>query len=167
MARGDADWLYIEDQPLADGLSTIFWFTALSDNHYFSARFFIRRSAINAGNPYRIEQRVSSDNFLAFMHKIMDSFKIELSPSAQAEKERVQQQIPQQSKPILSCSAEQVELAKKVLHHYSGHGYRGESKDPNETHRADPKDVAAFIDERIKPKPLPGSNINGPALNEK
>jgi len=161
------DWLYLENQPLTRVMSSNTWSTAISDRHYMTCSFYIKRSTLNAGNPYRIEQRVSSDNFLAFMHKIMGSFKIELSPSAQAEKERVKLQIIQQSRPILLCTTEQVELSKQVLHHYSNRGYRGSSKDPNETHRADPKDVSAFIEERIKPRPLPGSYAKGPALNEK
>jgi len=166
LPRGDSEWVYFEDQSLASGPSAITWSTAISERHYLICNYYIKRSALNGGNPYRIEQCVSRDNFLAFVHKIMDSFKIELSPSAKAEQERVRIQIPQQSRPVLSCSAEQVALAKRVLHHYSGFDYNEKGKDPSKVQRADPKDVAAFLEERIKPRPLPGSYANGPALNE-
>lgn len=165
--REGIEWLYFENQSLADGPSSITWAAAISDRHYLACYFFVKRFAPNAGNPFRIEQRVSSDNFLAFMHKIMGSFKIELASSAKAERERVNARIPVQSRPVVSCTAEQITLAKQVLQHYSGHGYRGDIKDPKNGHRADPVEISDFIDERVKPKPLPGSYQNTPTLNEK
>lgn len=167
LSRGKIDWFYYEDQPLANGVTTITWCTAISDKHYFSGRFFIKRSAPNAGNPYRIEQVVSADNFLAFMHKIMDSFTIELSPSAKLEQARAASKTDPQPRPTLACTLEQIEEAKRVLHHYSGFGYTEKGGDRNVVCRADLKEIADFIDERVKPKPLPGSYSDGFLLDQK
>ena len=167
LRRGENEWLYFEEQPLASGPMNVTWIMAISDRHYITCGFSIIKSALNSGNPYRIEQSVSSNNFLAFMHKIMDSFEIELSSTAKAERERVKLKIPQPFRPIISCTVEQVAIAKQVLHHYSSHGYRNEVEDPVNGHRADPKDIAAFVDERVKPKPLPGNHLAGSILNEK
>ncbi|MCX2796041.1 hypothetical protein OQJ62_14030 [Microbulbifer thermotolerans] len=161
---GDSDWLYFEDQPLMRKNQTIFWNVAISDKQYLSFRFVITRSARNAGNPYRIEQRVPRDNFLALMHKIMDSLTLDLNPKAAARRAQVQAQPGASDKPILTCTPEQVEEAKHVLYMWSGRGYEEPGKSRDDDHRANPEDVAAFIEERIKPRPLPNSYPPGELL---
>lgn len=46
----------------------------------------------------------------------------------------------------------------------SGNTYLEEGKSRDDDHRAKPEDVAAFIDERIKPRPLPDSYPPGEVL---
>ncbi|MCX2778210.1 hypothetical protein [Microbulbifer thermotolerans] len=158
------DWLYFEDQPLLRNEQTINWIIAIDDKRYLSFRFSFTRSASNAGNPYRIEQRVPRDNFLALMHKIMDSLTLGLNPKAAARRAQVQAQPGASDKPILTCTPEQVEEAKHVLYMWSGRGYEEPGKSRDDDHRANPEDVAAFIEERIKPRPLPNSYPPGELL---
>ncbi|SFD01853.1 hypothetical protein SAMN05660479_02927 [Microbulbifer thermotolerans] len=164
LAKNKRDWLYFEDQPLISDSETVTWHTAIDDNYYLSCSFVISRSARNAGNPYRIEQRVPRDNFLALMHKIMDSLTLDLNPKAAARRAQVQAQPGASDKPILTCTPEQVEEAKHVLYMWSGRGYEEPGKSRDDDHRANPEDVAAFIEERIKPRPLPNSYPPGELL---
>lgn len=167
VSRGGVDWVYFEIQPLASDGESFVWSTAISDKHYLVCYFHIVRSAGNAGNPYRIEERVSRDNFLVFMHQIMDSFKLDLSETAKVEQAAVLSQVSVQSKPVYSFSKEQLEQAKHVLYMHSGDGYKDSSRDISERHRADPKNVAEFVENRIKPRSIKGSYVNGLALTEK
>ncbi|SHF92422.1 hypothetical protein SAMN04487965_2965 [Microbulbifer donghaiensis] len=159
-----ADWLYLEDQPLLKIEQTINWNIAIDDKRYLTFRFSFTRSARNAGNPYRIEHRVPKDNFLGLMHQIMNSLNLELSPEAAARRAQIQAQPGASDKPLLGCTPEQVKEAKHTLYMWSGRGYQEEGKDRDDDHRANPEDVAAFIDERIKPRPLPNSYPPGELL---
>ncbi|SHF92383.1 hypothetical protein SAMN04487965_2964 [Microbulbifer donghaiensis] len=164
LAHNGNDWLYFESQPLVSGGEIVSWQTAIDDRHYLSCRFVITRSARNAGNPYRIEHRVSKKNFLCLMHQIMNSLNLELSPEAAARRAQIQAQPGASDKPLLGCTPEQIKEAKHVLYMWSGRGYQEEGKNREDDHRANPEDVVAFIDERIKPRPLPNSYPPGEVL---
>ena len=158
------DWLYFESQPLINDAETIVWNAAVDDKHYLSCRFVIRRSARNAGNSYRIEQRIPRENFLKLMHQIMDSLSLDLSPEAAARRAQVQAQPGASDKPLLGITQKQVEEAKHVLYMWSDREYEDSSKGEDDDHRASREEVAAFVDERIKPRPLPNSYPPGQIL---
>ena len=164
VSRGGAEWIYFEIQPLVSDGESFVWSTAISDKHYLVCYFHMVRSAGNAGNPYRIEERVARDNFLVFMHQIMDSFKLDLSAEAKAEQAAVVLKGSGQLKPVYSFSAELLEQAKHVLYMHSGTGYKDSGRNLDERHRADPKDVAAFLERRIKQRQIEGGGVDSPSL---
>lgn len=164
LQQGGTDWLYFESQPLIDDTETVTWNAAIGDKHYLSCRFVIVRSARNAGNAYRIEQRVPRDNFLALIQQIMGTLTLKLSPEAANRQARMQTQPGASDKPLLICTTKQVKEAKHVLYMWSDREYEDTKKGEDDDHRANPEDIAAFIDERIKPRPLPNSYPPGEPL---
>lgn len=164
LEHGGSDWLYFENQPLVNDAEMVVWNAAIDDKHYLSCRFVIKRSARNAGNAYRIEQRVPRDNFLKLMQQIMDSLTLELAPEAATRRAQVQAQPGASNKPLLGFTQEQLEEAKHVLYMWSDREYEDSSKGEDDDHRASREEVAAFVDERIKPRPLPNSYPPGELL---
>ncbi|WP_444921226.1 hypothetical protein ACJJID_01775 [Microbulbifer sp. CnH-101-G] len=155
--QGGLDWLYFETQPLVSGSDSISWHTAISDKYILSCHFTITRAASNAGNTFRINQRMPWDNYINFIQKIMDSLKLELSPELNARHTEVQSQPGANSKSVFGCSPQQIEDAKHVMQMWSGRGYTDSSRDKNESHRATPEEVSEFIDKRIQLRPLHNS----------
>ncbi|WP_346837848.1 hypothetical protein [Microbulbifer sp. SAOS-129_SWC] len=162
---GNSDWFYFESQPLVNDSEMITWNTAITDKHYLSCRFIINRSARNAGNSYQIEQRVPRNNFIEFANQVMETISIELPLDMLKRRAQIQAQIKANEKVILTCTRMQVEEAKHVLYMWSDREYEAPGKGEDDDHRADPDDVAAFVDERIKPRPLPNSYPPGEVLN--
>ncbi|WP_444921227.1 hypothetical protein ACJJID_01780 [Microbulbifer sp. CnH-101-G] len=155
--QGGLDWLYFETQPLVSDSDSISWHTAISDKHILSCYFTITRSVSNAGNAFRINQRMPWDNYINFSQKIMDSLKLGLSPELNARRTEVQSQLGANSKPIFGCSPQQVEDAKYVMRMWSDTGYMEAGKSRDADLRATPEEVSEFIDKRIQPRPLHNS----------
>ncbi|WP_444944966.1 hypothetical protein ACJJIK_10130 [Microbulbifer sp. ZKSA006] len=155
--QGGADWIYLENQPLVNGREDVILQVAIGDKHILSCNFFLMRSGANAGNAYRKNQRTPWDNYINFIQRIMDSLRLELSPELSIRRAEVQSQPGANSKPIFGCTPQQVEEAKHVMQMWSGRGYKDSRRDKNESHRATPEEVSAFIDKRIQPRPLHNS----------
>ncbi|WP_445363482.1 hypothetical protein ACJJIQ_01510 [Microbulbifer sp. ANSA003] len=155
--HGGVDWLYFETQPLVNGSDTLCWQTAISDKHILSFNFSIRRSGLNAGNAFRMNQRTSLDNYICFIKRIMDSLVLELPPELSARRMEIHSVPSAASKSLFGCSTQQIEDAKYVMQMWSGRGYRDAKRDKNESHRATFEEVSTFIDKRIQPRPLENS----------
>ncbi|WP_444932109.1 hypothetical protein ACJJIF_10180 [Microbulbifer sp. SSSA002] len=151
------DWLYFESQPLVSGMDRISLHTAITDKHILGCHFSLDRAGLNAGNAFRQNQRTPWDNYINFIQRIMDSIRLELSPELSIRRAEVQSQPEANSKPIFGCTPQQVEEAKHVMQMWSGRGYKDSRRDKNESHRATPEEVSAFIDKRIQPRPLHNS----------
>jgi len=165
LQQGGCDWLYLESQPLLDNLETVTFYTAIDEKLYLSFQFVIVRSARNAGNPYQIDKRVPRDNFLSLIQRIMNSVNLELNAEAKCHRSQTQSHPGANKKPVISCTPDQLKDAKHVLYMWSARGFEQPGKGKDDDHRADPKDVAAFIEERIKPRPLPNSYPPGEVLS--
>ncbi len=153
LTKSGSDWVYYESQPLWNTTDYICWATPIDQRHYLNFAFATTRSTHNAGNPYRLAQRISLEAYQALTNWIFDSLELKLSPQALAQKTSIT--LPPQPWPVFRPTPEQVKQAKYITYMWSSAGYRGKEK--TDDHRARPEDVSAFIDERLKPKPAPGS----------
>ena len=157
--KGNTRWLYCEAQPLVNGKTIITFYTPLSHDVYISFQFLISRSAINAGNPYRIEDRVPLTNFTSLIDKIMDSVELDLPPEASELK--TWNSKDSSDMPVIEASPDYIELAKHVLYMWSAREYTDTKSPKKSDHRADKGDVSSFIESKINPRPLPGSIPRG------
>ena len=157
------DWLYIEEQQLTDTAYAINWISPITHQHYVCFRFVIRRHAIEGPNAYRIEERVRPDTFLDLMHQIMDSVKLELCEEMKAERDRIRTIEPSERRPVIEFTPEQLKVAKHVLYMSSFRKPEdGDDRWSSGMERLAPREeVEAFLDERVKFKPLPGSYPRG------
>lgn len=159
-----SNWFYFEAQPLRTGSNEFYWLYPIGHRRCLRVTFDVSRNLYNAGNPYR-EQRSPITNYLRLMENIMSTIVVELSESAKQEQASIQNS--EGYYPLLHCTETQVVEAKHTLYMWSGKGYWDKSQ-PKEggDHRAPKQDVAAFLDERIQPRPLPGCLVIGPAYLE-
>ncbi len=143
------NWSYFETQPLIDGSFKIVLSTPISYDSYISFTFVIVRSAINAGNAFRIEQRVPKTNFMALINNIIKSINIEYKDEAFSE-EQIQARDAfnsMEALPVIRPTESYIELSKTVMQAWSSRGYRGKSKsEDSHAHRAAPEEVSQFID---------------------
>jgi hypothetical protein len=160
LTKSGSDWIYYESQPLWRTTDYFCRATPIDQRHYLNFAFSVRRSTHNAGNPYRLAQRISLDAYQALTNWIFDSLKLKLSPQAQSQKASIS--LPSQPWPVFKPTPEQIKQAKYITYMWSSAGYRG--KEQTDDHRAQPEDVAAFIDERLKPNPVPGSYAHQPQI---
>ncbi|TLM76958.1 hypothetical protein ACONUD_09450 [Microbulbifer harenosus] len=161
--RNGGEWLYFEAQPLCQHSDRFCWLHPIDHQRCLRVHFLATRNLRNSGNPYR-EQRSPLDNYRQLMEKIMDSMTVELSEAASIEKSNIHN--TDGDYPLPHCTEQLVDEARHTLYMWSAKGYREKGKDPKGDHRAPKEDVAAFIDERIKPRPLPGCLAIGPAFIE-
>jgi len=154
------DWLYFEVQPIREGADDFYWLCPIGHRRCLRASFSISRHLSNAGNSYRA-QRSPINNYRELMEKIMSTITVELSETAQQEQLSIEN--PENEYPLFHCTAAQVEQAKHVMYMRSDICYHDKSKPEDADHRAPKEDVAAFIDHRIQPRPLPGCLAIGPA----
>lgn len=164
LERNGSSWLYFESQPLRDGTDEFYWLCPVGHRRCLRVTFDVSRSLYNAGNPYR-EQRSPISNYLQLMENIMSTIVVELSESAEREQASIHN--TEDHFPLFHCTETQVNEAKHTLYMWSGAGYWDKSQ-PKQggDHRAPKEDVATFIDQRIKPRPLPGCLAIGPAFIE-
>jgi hypothetical protein len=155
--HGGVEWLYYESQPLWHTHDLFYWITPLSRLHYLCFLFIVSRSTHNAGNPYRLAQRLPLKPYTDLMHAIMDTVNLTLAPSAAAEKAACEVMNATQPLPVVAPTGAQIQQAKYILHWWSDKGYREGKKEDS---RADPADVARFVDQRLVPVPLPGALIS-------
>ncbi|WP_276669649.1 hypothetical protein [Thalassolituus oleivorans] len=164
LKKDNIQWLYCESQPLFHDQYIVTYYAALSHDAYVSFQFLITRSAMNAGNAYRIEQRIPLTNFLTLVHNIMDSVKIRFSDNSHEEELNQKNAAHDVDMPVIEASSEYIELAKHVLYMWSARQYT-DTKNPNKKdHRAAKEDVADFIDAKVTPRPLPNSLPRGEVL---
>ncbi|WP_295803258.1 hypothetical protein [uncultured Microbulbifer sp.] len=158
------EWIYFEAQPLCNRPAEFYWLTPIGHQYCLMVHFYVNRWLRNAGNPFR-EQRSPIDNYRDLMEKIMETVVVELSESASLEKASIAN--PEGHYPFVNCTDTLVKEAKHTLYMWSGKGYTDENQ-PRQggDHRAPKEDVAAFIDQRIQPHPLPGCLAIGPAYVE-
>ena len=161
--RNGREWLYFETQPLWDGPTKFYWLTPISHQRYIMAHFHVNRWLYNAGNPFR-EQRSPIDNYRELMENIMNTMVVDLSPTSKNEQQMLHTLA--QDFPFYHCSEQLVDQAKHTLYMWSAKGYRNKSKPKDADHRAPKEEVAAFIDQRIQPRPLPGCLAIGPAFEQ-
>ena len=161
--RNGNEWLYFESQPLWNGAQEFYWLSPIGHQYCVMGHYMVTHWLRNAGNSYRQVERSSTDAYRQLMLRIMDTMSIELSSDAEAERKSVYN--PSEPFYLPSCSERLVEQAKHTLYMWSGKGYTDKSQ-PKQggDHRAPKEDVAAFIDQRIKPRPLPGCLAIGPAF---
>lgn len=155
LERNGLDWYYFESCPLWGKSTRCTWQTPIGHRNYLQINFSINKSTYNAGNPYRVDQRIPSTAYLDYIHKVMDG--LELTLSAEALKQ--QSEIPlerRQLRPNLACTAEQIEQAKYVTYMWSGMEYT-EKNCQDHMGRASKEEISKYIDEKIKFRPLPGS----------
>ncbi|WP_066959300.1 hypothetical protein [Microbulbifer sp. Q7] len=157
------NWLYFEAQPLREGSDDFYWLCPIGHRRCLRATFSVARHLSNAGNSYRI-QRSPIDNYRDLMEKIMSTITVELSE--QSRQEQLSIENPENHYPLFHCTAAQVEQAKHILYMRSDICYRDKSKPQDADHRAPKEDVAAFIEQRIQPRPLPGCLAIGPAFSK-
>ncbi|WP_444913608.1 hypothetical protein [Microbulbifer sp. TRSA007] len=150
-------WFYFESQPLADGVDKVSWNLAVSDKVFLCCRFIISRAGSNAGNAYRLNQRTPWDNYIGFIQRIMDSMMFEFSPGLSCRYEEVQSELSRYRKPIVQCTAQQLEEAKHVMQMWSDVEYLEPGKSRDESHRATREEVSSFLDKRIQPRRLHNS----------
>jgi hypothetical protein len=153
LSRSDNSWVYYESQPLRNTTNYICRAVSIDERHYLNFAFSVRRSTHNAGNPYRLAQRISLEAYQALTNWIFDSLELKLSPEALAQKASIA--LPPKPWPVYKPTPEQIKQAKYITYMWSDAGYQG-GKGVDD-HRARPEEVAAFIDERLKPVPVPGS----------
>ncbi|MFD1215243.1 hypothetical protein [Microbulbifer celer] len=160
--RNGSEWLYFEMQPLHHDVDRFYWLLPIGHQRCLRVRFMAERCIPNAGNPYR-EQRSPLDNYRHLMENIMDSMTVELAEAASIEKSNIHN--ADGDYPLPHCTEQLVKEAKHTLYMWSGAGYTDQSQ-PKQggDHRAPKEDVAAFIDQRIQPQPLPGCLAIGPAF---
>ncbi|GAB2522868.1 hypothetical protein [Microbulbifer agarilyticus] len=160
--RNGSEWLYFEIQPLRHDVDRFYWHLPIGHQRCLRVRFMAARQLRNAGNPYR-EQRSPLDNYRRLMEKIMDSMRVELSEVASIEKSNNHN--TDGDYPLPHCTEQLVKEAKHTLYMWSGKGYTDKSQ-PKQggDHRAPKEDVAAFIDQRIQSRPLPGCLAIGRAF---
>ncbi|MCX2795653.1 hypothetical protein OQJ59_01705 [Microbulbifer thermotolerans] len=161
LERNGSEWLYFEVQPLWDGSDEFYWMSPIGHQRCLLALFMVKRRIHNAGNPYRRAMRSPLTNYRQLMENIMETITVELSEAAREEQRTVHN--PEGEYPLLHCTEQLVKEAKHTLYMWSDKGYREKGKDPRGDHRAPKEAVAAFIDERIQPRPLPGNLAIGPA----
>jgi hypothetical protein len=164
VVKDNNQWLYCEGQPLVNGKNIVTYYSALTHDTYLSFRFLITRSAMNAGNAYRIEQRIPLTNFLTLVHNIMDSVKIRFSDNSREEELSQKNAAHDADMPVIEASPEYIELAKHVLYMWSARQYTDTKKPKKKDHRAAKNDVADFIDAKVTPRPLPNSLPRGEVL---
>ncbi|MFD1215244.1 hypothetical protein [Microbulbifer celer] len=166
LSRNGSEWLYFETQPLWTGALDFFWLTPIGHQHCVVGHFMITHWLRNAGNPYRQADRSSTANYRQLMERIMDTISIELSGNAGTEQKSICN--PEDEYPLPNITEQMVAQAKHTSYMWSGKGYTDKSQ-PKQggDHRAPKEDVAAFIDQRIQPRPLPGCMAIGPAFVEK
>ncbi|MFD1215238.1 P-loop NTPase family protein [Microbulbifer celer] len=160
--RNGGEWLYFEAQPLHQHGDSFYWLHSIGHQRCLRVRFLVERSIPNAGNPYR-EQRSPLDNYRQLMENIMDSMTVELSEAASIEKSNIHN--ADGDYPLPHCTEQLVKEAKHTLYMWSGAGYtdRTQPKQGGD-HRAPKEDVAAFIYQRVQPRPLPGCLAIGQAF---
>ncbi|MCK7596504.1 hypothetical protein M0G74_04365 [Microbulbifer sp. CAU 1566] len=159
------EWLYFENQPLVENKNQYLWHIAIDEKHYLRCIFSIKRSAMNAGNPFRIENHVSKDNFLDFMYKIMETMEVNLSAESASRKPTAQSHQAGNKRPHYKLTPDQIEEAKHVMYMWSAKGFTENGKDENSDHRASPEDVSAFIENYLQPRLLPGGHPPSNSLN--
>ncbi|WP_303955621.1 hypothetical protein [Thalassolituus maritimus] len=161
--RNGTDWLYTEEQQLSDTANAVTWATPISHDRYLSCLFLIERSSWHGPNAYRIEERVRPDTFLDLMHQIMDSVKLELCEEMKVERDRIRTIEPSERRPVIEFTPEQLKVAKHVLYMSSFRKPEdGDDRWSSGMERLAPsEEVEAFLDERVKFKPLPGSYPRG------
>ena len=153
--RGGVDWLYYEVQPLYGGEEHICWFTPIGHRHFLRFDFSFTKSASNAGNAYRLSQKVSSEPFLELMHNIFDTLQLELSPHALKQRDEFSTTNKQSHYPVVQPTDEQLSQAAEAMYLWSDREYRGNSK--NGDHREAPEKIKSFIEGRVRPKLLDGA----------
>ncbi|WP_299591399.1 hypothetical protein [uncultured Microbulbifer sp.] len=163
--RNGSEWLYFETQPLWSGAQDFFWLTPIGHQYCVMGHFMVTQWLSNAGNPYRQAQRSPTSNYRELMESIMDTVTINLSEVAKSERQNATK--PNDEHPLPKLSGHLVRDAKHTMYMWSGKGYTDKSQ-PKQggDHRAPKEDVAAFIDQRIQPRPLPGCLAIGPASVE-
>jgi hypothetical protein len=161
VARGETDWLYFEVQPIRDGSESFCWITPIGHRHYIKCSFHVTKSTRNAGNAYRRALRLPTQPYTDLMHQIMDSLRLQLSPEALKQKSEVTNTTA--AHPIMGPTTKQIKDAKHAMYMWSGSEYQ-DKNNTTDDHRAPPEDVAAYIDQRMKPAPLPGAYSNNPPL---
>ncbi|MBB5212122.1 hypothetical protein [Microbulbifer hydrolyticus] len=163
LERNGTEWLYFETQPLWTGAQDFFWLTPIDHQYCVMGHFMVTQWLRNAGNPYRQAERSPTSNYRQLLESIMDTISIELSNEAKtAQQSRGSANIDY---PLPNITDQMVTEAKHTLYMWSGKGYTDKSQ-PQQggDHRAPKEDVAAFIDQRIQPRPLPGCLAIGPAF---
>jgi len=164
LKKDNIQWLYCESQPLVKDKNIVTYYTPLSHDTYLSFQFLITRSAMNAGNAYRIEQRIPLTNFLTLVHNIMDSVKINFSSNSEKSEENQEREVNASDMPIIEASPEYIELAKHVLYMWSARQYT-DTKDPKKKdHRASEDEISNFIDSKVKFRSLPNSLPRGKVI---
>lgn len=142
-------WSYFESQSLIDRPISISIFTPITEDTYISFTFVITRSAMNAGNSFRIEKRVPKTNFMTLINNIIKSIKIEYKDEAYSE-EQIKARDAFNSMevlPVIRPTESYIELSKTVMQAWSSRGYQGKSKsEDSHAHRAAPEEVSQFID---------------------
>lgn len=83
--KGGVKWLRFETIPLRRSGQDIIWWTPISARHYLSCRFVISKHTSNAGNAYRLAERISNKNYLTLMNQIMDTMKLNLDGNSEQE----------------------------------------------------------------------------------
>ena len=165
LTKDKIQWLYCEGQPLVNGKNIVTYYIAISNDTYLSFRFLITRSAMNAGNPYRMEQRIPLTNFLTLVHNIMDSVKIRFSTNDNEEELNQKNAAHNADMPVVEASPEYIELAKHVLYMWSDREYT-DTKDPKKKdHRAAKEEISNFIDSKVKFRPLQNSLPRGKVIH--
>ncbi|WP_226704733.1 hypothetical protein [Microbulbifer elongatus] len=157
------DWLYFEVQPLRESTDDFYWLCPIGHRRCLRATYSVSRHLSNAGNSYRRE-RSPIENYRDLMEKIMSTIIVELSETARQQQRSVEN--PEAQYPLFHCTAAQVEEAKHVMYMRSDICYRDKLKPEDADHRAPKEEVAAFIDQRIQPRPLPGCLAIGPAFEQ-
>ncbi|WP_444917009.1 hypothetical protein [Microbulbifer sp. JMSA003] len=155
--QANKSWLYFESQSLRNKLDKVSWHTALTDKHFLSFRFNITRSASNAGNAYRVSERVSWENYIGFVQRIVDSLDLRLTSDLSGRLVKILEHPEANSKPILSFTSKQVNDAKYVMSMWSSSGYIAPGKGRDDDNRASTDEVSSFINKRIQPRPLHNS----------
>ena len=164
LKKDNIQWLYCEGQPLVGDKNIVTYYAALSHDAYISFQFLITRSAMNAGNPYRMEQRIPLTNFLTLVHNIMDSVKINFSSNSEKSEENQEREVNASDMPIIEASPEYIELAKHVLYMWSAREYTDTKNPKKKDHRASKEEISNFIDSKIKFRPLPNSLPRGKVI---
>ncbi|MFV8781051.1 hypothetical protein ACNKU7_01395 [Microbulbifer sp. SA54] len=160
LARNGSHWLYFEAQSLHIRSDEFYWLCPIGHRRCLRATFSVSRWLSNTSNAYR-KQRSPITNYRELMEKIMSTITVQLSEAARQEQASIAN--PEGHYPLFQCTKTEVEQAKHILYMWSDKGYRDKSKPKDADHRAPKEEVAAFVEERIQPRPLPGCLAIGPA----
>lgn len=152
LSRNGTEWLYFETQPLWSGPHDFFWLSPIGHNQCLLGHFMVNQWLQNAGNPYRQAQRSPTTNYRELMERVMDTMVVRLSDVAEAERSSVRDQVG--GYPLPGVSTDFVMQAKHTLYMWSGLEFADNSKPSVADQRAPKAEVARFIDQRIRPRPL-------------